>query len=431
VLRTPEGPTLEALNRDLSDLGSWDDTIYVVPDTSHLITHQGEASTDLRSKAFQDKERQRIRHVLSAFGEVQREFRLDRRRIFLDCTRGTAAFGLRLATYFPSRFAGVILRGPFPVGGDVLLESLAGVRVLMECAVGNQVCIHLQRRLDALQPGNVTIVEAYNRASRVQIDTWLRAVKRPLFPPRVLLAPNNASFRKSHWVEIVTAEDPLLVPADQRPLVIAHADHEANRITIRARGVTEVGLYLNDHLIDLDRDPELIVNGVRIGPLQLQRSLRTVERYMRRAYDPTALYTAYHRVIIPRRVVSMRLTTFEPRQIARHGSSSPTPEFVPGGGRKSGTIAPRPNPMRRPVRASRPPAQGGRDEPDWTEPEEVVSKRVVAKPAAELEPTTKSGRGRWYAFQVGIPDLLPWLSVLCILAMVAVLWIARRGQASG
>ena len=64
--------------------------------------------------------------------------------------------------------------------------------------------------------------------------------------------------------------------------------------------MSEIGLYLNDYLVDLDKEVTFVVNGKEIPGEKFQRSIRTVERYMRRAYDPTALYTAYHRLEIPK-----------------------------------------------------------------------------------------------------------------------------------
>ena len=83
-------------------------------------------------------------------------------------------------------------------------------------------------------------------------------------------------------------------------MVRVKAEPDKNRIVITARNVTEIGLYLNDAIADLDKEVTFVVNGKEITGTKLQRSIRTVERYMRKAYDPTNLYTAYHRLEIPR-----------------------------------------------------------------------------------------------------------------------------------
>ena len=50
--------------------------------------------------------------------------------MFIDCGDGTSGFGIRLLTYFPSRFAGAILRAPADPG-KLPLDSLAGLPLLL------------------------------------------------------------------------------------------------------------------------------------------------------------------------------------------------------------------------------------------------------------------------------------------------------------
>lgn len=246
----------------------------------------------------------RIRSVLSVFGEVQRTFRLDRQKMFLDCGVGTSGFGARLVTYFPSRFAGVIMRAPGELG-TLQLESLAGMPVFLvstQDTKGN--CEKIKKSLDALSEGKVTIIAGEGGApyknATPEIDKWMKDLSRRLFPREFYIAPNHDRFHKAFWAEIIACEPLDAVKAENRPRVKVSADRDQNRIVIETRSVSEVGIYLNDYLVDLDKEVTFVVNGKEIKGSKFQRSIKTVERYMRRAYDTTVLYTAYHRLEIPK-----------------------------------------------------------------------------------------------------------------------------------
>src|SRR5262249_7163360 len=60
----------------------------------------------------EEQERQRNAELLQSIGVTQREYNIDRSRLVLDVGKGATPYALRAMTYFPHRFAGVILRHP-------------------------------------------------------------------------------------------------------------------------------------------------------------------------------------------------------------------------------------------------------------------------------------------------------------------------------
>lgn len=279
---------------------SYLDTIFVAP---RMLDSDYDTKPDLSASAGSEEEVKRIRATLGVFGEVQRTFRLDRRRMFLDCGVGNCAFGLRLATYFPDRFGGLILRSPVLADG-LSLDSLRKVPILLVSTPATAaVCDKIRTALDALVPGFVTIVQGEEAAPdsnvAAEVDTWIRSKSRQLFPDEVLLTPNHDRFQRAHWVEIIASEPLESVVADERPTVLVKSEPEKNRIVITSRGVSEMGLYLNDCFVDLDKDVVFVVNG-KESKQKFPRSMTTLTKYMLRRFDPTFLYTAYYRFEVPR-----------------------------------------------------------------------------------------------------------------------------------
>ena len=86
-------------------------------------------------------------------------------------------------------------------------------------------------------------------------------IKRRLFPLEVTIAPNHDRFNRAFWVDIISCEPLELVKRDQRPFLRVKADPEKNQIIVTARSVSEIGLYLNDYLLDLDKEVSIVVNG--------------------------------------------------------------------------------------------------------------------------------------------------------------------------
>jgi len=94
--------------------------------------------------------------------------------------------------------------------------------------------------------------------------------------------------------------EPLDTVSDaQRPRVVATADREKNTITIEARSVTSLLLFLNDALVDLDKEVILVVNG-RETKHKFRRHLETMVDELITAYDPSHLYTVRRLVTVPK-----------------------------------------------------------------------------------------------------------------------------------
>lgn len=258
---------------------------------------------DLGRVQDQVQEMNRVKAIFSPIGAVQRTIHLDRERLILDCGKGASGFGVRIMTYFPDRFAGLIVRHPADIG-KTRIDSLMGTPVLIvRSQETKDAADKLREGLDGLLPGNVTVIEAegeypYSGLSD-QIGEWARGVKRDLYRKKVSLVPNHDSFKKGYWVNIVVAESLDTVSEKDRPHLTAEADKDANRITITTKSISSIRLSLNDALIDLDKEFTIVVNG-KGTTIKRSRNLLQMTETMFRRFDSGYLFTAEYALTVPK-----------------------------------------------------------------------------------------------------------------------------------
>lgn len=250
-------------------------------------------SMDPAKAANSADERLRIRASLLSLGEASRTLPIDRDRIVVDCGRGASRFGIRLAGYFPDRFAGLVLRWPQEVDGG-WLRSMAGMPVLLvRCDETAAACATLHDELEQIAPGTCRILtprSVYPFANDPGIGEWARQQRRDLFAPRIVLAPVHPHMRKNRWVWLRAVESGGWLRAE--------VDREQNRITVTTHGVDRFGLRLGPALVDV-RDFVLVVDGEERS-VRLQPSLEVLKDSIQQSFDPDALFTQLHEVEVPR-----------------------------------------------------------------------------------------------------------------------------------
>lgn len=212
----------------------------------------------------EEKEVMRIGSLLLAFGETKRNLNLDRSRVFLDCGKESSAFGLRLATHFPDVFAGIILRWPV-FQEDLRLGSIAGLPVLLIASQETKEAAgKIKESLDKLQSGSCTVLDATGvypfRDATADVEKWMVDKQRRLMRPQVVVEPNDDRFKKAFWT-VIGRMDPLsALSREMRPRLEVSADRATNRITVKTRGIENFALWLNDSLVDLDKEYTVVVN---------------------------------------------------------------------------------------------------------------------------------------------------------------------------
>lgn len=267
------------------------------------------AGEDSAESPNQRNERRRL-WLLRVLADVFLKFRVDTDRVYLDVAGDAIPFALRIATLFPDRFAGLVLRNPEIVGeldDAIVLENLNQAGALIVTDVEHEPASReLAQAFEREKQASVTIHKEEDGATSVERAAvamrWLQRTRRDLFKTSLTLMPAHDRLRKCYWLAITKAAYLAEVPEEERPRVQVAADRKHNRIEVTGRNVDEIRLLLNDLLVDLDKPITLVANG-RIKEVQIRRSLPMLADARRGLVvlrnDPRFVFVAQCTVPIP------------------------------------------------------------------------------------------------------------------------------------
>ena len=258
---------------------------------------------DYSRDGAEKEEDRRIGSVFSSFGFVMNNYNVDRSRVFLDCGKETCGYGLRLASLFPDRWAGIILRDPTAVD-DIRIGNLLNVPILAIDSGDNTATVTaLQKRWDEHCPGMMTVLKgkgaAPHLASAADIEAWMADKQRTMTPKKITLEPNHDRFNKSYWVGMLVADSLLTASPDKKPRLQVVADRAANRITVDAQGVERFEVLLNDDLVDLSKEFTIVINGKAIKETR-HRSFREMKKRMMLRNDWSYLFPVRYIATVPK-----------------------------------------------------------------------------------------------------------------------------------
>ena len=77
------------------------------------------------------------------------------------------------------------------------------------------------------------------------------------------------------------------------------ADRDANRITITARNVTQLSLFLNDALVDLDKEFTVVINGKAVTETRT-RNFFDMTEWLYRRFDSSYIFTTSYTTTVPK-----------------------------------------------------------------------------------------------------------------------------------
>jgi hypothetical protein len=285
----------------------WDKT----PATEHTVFHvvsvpkeyDLDSIPDFSRDGAYEAEANNVKAAFESLGETLRTFNIDRRRLVLDCGRGSSGFGLRLATYFPDRFAGLVLRHPVAID-RLRLGSLAGIPVLLlKSKETADACDRIKDALDELQKDACTVLEVGDawphKAAEPEIEKFIAACRRNLMRQRVVLEPNHDLFKRGFWVRINQMATIHAVGPDDRPRLEVTADRATNRIDVKARNIEAFSLQLNDALVDLDKEYTVVINGKAMTEKRA-RDFNKMFRRVREKFDGEHLFPVEFDCMVPK-----------------------------------------------------------------------------------------------------------------------------------
>lgn len=188
--------------------------------------------------------------LMTALGQAQREFPVDcNRRFLVGVGKGFGAVETTAASY-PHVFAGVIGVGDVSVAEAGNLENFRTLPTLL--LKGAEGAKAIETKVAELGFANCKL-EAEGTA--VQAWDWMGKNPRRAYPEHVTFAPKRDIDRAVHWLSLSGFQ------ASENPRIDAKADKASNTVTIDAQKISDLLIYLNDELVDLDKTVKFVVNG--------------------------------------------------------------------------------------------------------------------------------------------------------------------------
>ena len=222
-------------------------------------------------------------NVLTALMEVTRKYAVDYDRVYLVGHGAAVEAAMVMASFFPDRFAGVI--GRRGDAAEMAPDNFRNVPTLFTGA-GSKATAFAEAAKKAGHDNSTLKADALE----ADVWAWIQSHARNANPTEVVLAPGRPFPHKAYWVEVPASDGATAAS------VKASLDRESNTITLQTQGVTEVTLYFNDEMLDLDQPVKVVSNG-KEHPIELiPRNFNTfVGLIYQGRNDPGKLYVASKR----------------------------------------------------------------------------------------------------------------------------------------
>ncbi|MBJ01661.1 MAG: hypothetical protein CMK00_02180 [Planctomycetes bacterium] len=226
-------------------------------------------------------------NLMMTFKEVTENYAVDFDKIFIAGKGAGVAAALELAQFSPDRFAGVI--GVAGDAGDTRHDNFQNLPVYFAGAGQNATAFS-----EAMEEAGFAEAVVNPAGKEDDIFAWMMGTSRDSNPAEVSLTPQLPSPNKAYWVEVPKTEE------IEGRAIHAKIDRATNEITITAKHVSSVTLFLNDELVDLDMPVTVTCNGVQNKDV-IPRNFTTMMRLIYSARnDSGRFYTAMRTYDVPK-----------------------------------------------------------------------------------------------------------------------------------
>jgi len=228
-----------------------------------------------------------VAYVLTTLKAVAERYAVDPDRVYLSGRGAGAAAALKIASYFPDRFAGVIGRS-----GDASEIAYQNMRNLPTYFAGSgSFATAYQEQVKGAGYDNCTIEM---EGKELDIWAWIQEHRRAASPDEVTLVPGAPFPVRAYWLSVRPSTE-----TDAK--LDARIDRDTNTIHIDSEGISDVTLYLNDTLVNLDEPVTVICNGAETVE-SIPRSLKlTLNLIFNAVSDSGRVFVAVQSYSIPER----------------------------------------------------------------------------------------------------------------------------------
>lgn len=188
--------------------------------------------------------------VMTTLSLIQREFPVDcNRRFLVGSGKGFAAVEATAASY-PQVFAGVMGIGDVAMTDAGNLQNFRGLPTLL--LKGGEESKAIGAKLEENGFANCTQLPEGGASEAWE---WMGKNRRVSYPTHVTFAPKSDNARTAHWISLVGFQ------SAENPRIEATADRASNTITVDSQKITDLVIFLNDELVDMDKPVRFVING--------------------------------------------------------------------------------------------------------------------------------------------------------------------------
>jgi hypothetical protein len=196
------------------------------------------APVAVRAKFLEDDGTIRREFTTEVFADFWKRYHVDFDRVVLDGAEHAIAIAASQAVFY----AGLVLRGG-KIDPD-LVKNYAAVPVFVQDEA-------MEKALKEAGHPDVT------RGDNAALTEWLKSDKvRRRIPTKFSFTSKNSDHMLAQWVNLDQPDMSL----PQRNVAVS-VDREKNAIELAVEGVETVSLFLNDKIVDLDKEVTVSVNG--------------------------------------------------------------------------------------------------------------------------------------------------------------------------
>lgn len=169
---------------------------------------------------------------------------------------------LLFAAAYPLYYAGVIVHGDTSdIAADVAINLHNTFVYVVQ--TGDKVAPIYQTLVNAKHP-DVQLAKGPPTA----IGEWLPSVKHILPKSFKWVVKDKSAHRFAYWINVDVLDESVPLPSIEAEIV--DTAEEPNTIKLRTTGVHGITIFLNDQLVDLDREVKVIANGKPIEECRIE-----------------------------------------------------------------------------------------------------------------------------------------------------------------
>jgi len=218
-----------------------------------------------------------LSHVLTVLDHALETFAVDFDRVYVVGFARSVAAALAAGNHAPQRFAGVVGRAGDM--GELAADNFTNLPTLFTHA--GEHAGAFRHALRALGNEGCQIDAEDDEAA---VWSWIQKHPRVAHPSSVTLVVGNPWPTRAYWLRIA--------PTEPAATAMATIDRPGNLIRISTHGVSQVTLYLDDELVDLEAPVRVLVNGNEQKLAIPRRLASALELWRDGTSDPACMYVA-------------------------------------------------------------------------------------------------------------------------------------------